>query len=262
MATTTEWKPLSFLGTDSTEQFSLVILNQPILIKKEVMVHLWNKAAYRITVDGGTDRWLEWLERSGVCGVTNLGLPDLVTGDLDSIHPSTMEMLREKSVCIQPTPDQDETDFTKAIKCIRERYSTSLIVTISEVSGRLDQVLSQLNTLHKVEEHIVLISSCCATWLLRAGSHEINVAALKNNDILSHDRWIGLLPVGAPAIATTSGLKWNLDNTEMKFGGLVSSSNTYSNDPVIKVKSDQPLIWSMGISFEDKKTENVLRVPV
>lgn len=39
------------------------------------------------------------------------------------------------------------------------------------------------------------------------------------------------------------------DNQEMKFGGLVSSSNTYSNDPVIKIKADQPLIWSMGVSL-------------
>lgn len=78
-------------------------------------------AAYRITVDGGTDRWFDWLEESGVCGVVNLGLPDLVTGDFDSIRPSTLAMLQEKSVCIESTPKQDLTDFSKAVQCTKDK---------------------------------------------------------------------------------------------------------------------------------------------
>ncbi|XP_026275365.1 thiamin pyrophosphokinase 1 isoform X1 [Frankliniella occidentalis] len=262
MDCSTLWEPLSFLGTEYREPFTLVILNQPISIKKEVMVHLWNNAVYRITVDGGTDRWLDWLEASGACGVSNLGLPDLITGDFDSIRPDTMITLKEKSVCFESTPDQDLTDFSKAVKCAKEKQAANLIIAICEVSGRLDQILSQLNTLHTHEERIVLLSSCSATWLLRPGSHEIYVSGLKSRDILSHDRWIGLIPVGAPSRVTTSGLKWNLDNTEMKFGGLISSSNTYSNDPVIKIKTDQPLIWSMGIDISNnKKSGNQLNIP-
>ncbi|XP_034248856.1 thiamin pyrophosphokinase 1 [Thrips palmi] len=259
MAGSMYWNPLSFLGADPVEPFSLVILNQPISIKKEIMAHLWNKATFRVTVDGGTDRWFEWLESSSICGILNLGLPDVVTGDLDSIRSSTVAMLQEKSVPVFHTPDQDFTDFCKAIRCIKERDAPSLIVAVCEVSGRLDQILSQLNTLHMFEECIVLLSSCSATWLLKPGSHEINVSNLKHNDILSDDRWIGLIPVGAPTIVTTSGLKWNLKNQEMKFGGMISSSNTYGNDPVIKISADQPLIWSMGISISSittGKTQN------
>lgn len=43
LASLTKWEPLSFLEPDTVESFALIILNQPILIKKEVMVHLWNK---------------------------------------------------------------------------------------------------------------------------------------------------------------------------------------------------------------------------
>lgn len=106
-----------------------------------------------------------------------------------------------------------------------------MIVAICEVSGRLDQVLSQLNTLHMFEEYIVLLSSCSATWLLRPGSHEINVSCLKNNEILSDDRWIGLIPVGAPTTVTTSGLKWNLSMCLGEVRTFLSVSSTYIIDP-------------------------------
>lgn len=65
----------------------------------------------------------------------NLGLPDLVTGDLDSIHPNTVAMLREKSVHIESTPDQDFTDFCKAVKCIKERNAVSFSLLFSWVGG-------------------------------------------------------------------------------------------------------------------------------
>lgn len=78
-------------------------------------------AAFRLTVDGGTDRWFEWLQGSKVCGLINSGLPDLVTGDLDSIDPNTLTELQEKSVAVDLTPNQDLTDFSKAIQCLKDR---------------------------------------------------------------------------------------------------------------------------------------------
>lgn len=76
-------------------------------------------------MDGGTDHWFEWLETSNVCGIINLGLPDVVTGDLDSIQSSTLTMLKEKSVPVFHTPDQNFTDFSKSIQCIQEKNAVS-----------------------------------------------------------------------------------------------------------------------------------------
>ena len=39
------------------------------------------------------------------------------------------------------------------------------------------------------------------------------------------------------------GLRWNLDQTEMRFGGLVSTSNLLEADEV-HVESDADLIWT------------------
>ena len=42
-------------------------------------------------------------------------LPDFISGDFDSIDESIKDFYKEKGVAIIPTPNQDETDFTKAL---------------------------------------------------------------------------------------------------------------------------------------------------
>jgi thiamine pyrophosphokinase len=43
-------------------------------------------------------------------------IPDLITGDLDSVNPKSVENLAKLGAKVVRTPDQNETDFTKALK--------------------------------------------------------------------------------------------------------------------------------------------------
>lgn len=44
----------------------------------------------------------------------------------------------------------------------------------------------------------------------------------------------GLIPIGKPSIVTMKGFKWNLENYELSFGGLISTSNHVDETTVLK----------------------------
>lgn len=63
----------------------------------------------------------------------DLKLPDIITGDLDSADPAVVEQFVSMGSRVVHTPNQDETDFFKALMEIEKhslsknhrRYSTS-----------------------------------------------------------------------------------------------------------------------------------------
>lgn len=71
-------------------------------------------AKCRCLVDGGANRWLDFLAKNEKLG--NFANPELLTGDFDSITDHTMKHFRELLTSkIIHTPNQDYTDFTKSL---------------------------------------------------------------------------------------------------------------------------------------------------
>ena len=91
--------------------------------------------------------------------------PDILSGDFDSITTEKIEYFRKNGTKIVETPDQNFTDFTKAVRLALD-FNKSLnqnkdnnntndsqrridtIIAIWSSMGRIDQVLASINTLY------------------------------------------------------------------------------------------------------------------
>ncbi|BES89257.1 thiamin pyrophosphokinase [Nesidiocoris tenuis] len=253
-----KWRPIDAdkIAHFSYGNYAIAVLNTPIRIPPPVLTRLWNGASIRSTIDGGTDRWLEFVKTEAIDASPKF--PDIVSGDFDSIQQSTLALCKENGSEVVPTPDQDFTDFEKGLRALTARCNLRLdsIVVIAELGGRIDQTISCLNTLRIGVElpgspRIYLLSRSCMTWWLSRGSHEITIPRY----LKERQEWCAILPFEPKAdnSVTTTGLKWDLDGGTIKFGGLISSSNTYDKDDksnLVKLRTDAELIWSMGLVWE------------
>lgn len=201
-----------------------------------------------MTVDGGTNRWLDWLKHNNL--QDKLPHPTLITGDMDSCQEDSIKFFSDSKV-IQ-TPDQNATDFSKSLRVLKpymQEMKLSCVVAICETSGRIDQIMANINTLYlnqKESEHypVYILSSNSLSWLLLPGDNEIHIPEYLRN------YWCSLVPFQHPTVVSSSGLRWNLNQTTLEFGGIVSTSNTYeaNSERNVHVSTNKALLWSMGIS--------------
>ncbi|CAG2204395.1 THI80 [Mytilus edulis] len=140
----------------------------------------------------------------------------------------------------------------------------NLIIKVAIVLGsfgdRLDHMFANINSLYEASKitdaQIILISVDTVAFLLQPGHHTISV------DPRACGEWCGLIPVGEPCKSvTTTGLKWNLDKQRLKFGDLISTSNTLESEStdVVTVETDAALLWTMGI-IPDKEEDTVYQM--
>ncbi|XP_077297064.1 thiamine pyrophosphokinase 1-like [Arctopsyche grandis] len=238
------------------KNYAVMILNQPIIHPSQFLIPFWNGANIRMTVDGGTNRWFNFIDGHNT---DEKILPiDIVTGDFDSINNVNLKKAQDIGAKIISTENQDETDFTKAIRalseqCLQRNIEIDTIFVICQSSGRIDQIMANINTLYEIvklklcNESITtcLFSNDSFTWLLQPGKHVINVPdALKT----SKNAWCGLVPIGEKCDnLSTTGLKWNLDRGSLAFGSLVSTSNTYDGSNFVTIENEVQLLWCMGL---------------
>ncbi|KAI3975285.1 hypothetical protein MKX01_033525 [Papaver californicum] len=146
------------------------------------------------------------------------------------------------------------TDLHKCISFILDAIpnvdkSDLCILVAGALGGRFDHEIGNINVLCKFSDtRIVLISDDCLIQLLPSNHrHEINILSSLEGP------HCGLIPIAtASAKATISGLQWDLDDTEMKFGGLISTSNIVRKEK-ITVQSDSDLLWTISIQKPNRR---------
>ncbi|XP_062143316.1 thiamine pyrophosphokinase 1 isoform X2 [Alnus glutinosa] len=181
--------------------------------------------------------------------VRNRYKPEVIKGDMDSVRKDVLDFYSNLGTeIVDESHDQDTTDLHKCIAYIRDvtpniDKSNLCILVAGALGGRFDHEIGNINVLCSFSStRIILLSDDCLIHLLpRTHHHEIHIQPSVEGP------HCGLIPIGTPSRSTTTtGLEWNLDNTEMSFGGLVSTSNIVKEEK-ITVRSDSNLLWTISI---------------
>ncbi|XP_021280513.1 thiamine pyrophosphokinase 1-like [Herrania umbratica] len=175
--------------------------------------------------------------------------PDVIKGDMDSIRTEVLDFYTSLGTeIIDKSHDQDTTDLHKCVTYIRDfapdlDKSNLCILVAGALGGRFDHEMGNLNVLCRFSSlRIVLLSDDSLIHLLpRTHHHEIHILSSIEGP------QCGLIPIGMPSrSSTTTGLQWDLNETEMRFGGLISTSNIVTGEKVM-VQSDSDLLWTISI---------------
>lgn len=95
------------------------------------------------------------------------------------------------------------------------------MLTIAETSGRIDQIMANINTLFKAQSilpqnTVFILSRSSISWLLVPGKHSIEIPL----EILEKRKWCSLVPIREKCVATSVGLKWDLSKIFLKINKL------------------------------------------
>lgn len=163
-----------------------------------------------IAVDGGADQALA------------LGhVPQAVSGDMDSVTPAARQAIGAERFV--ETPDQDYTDFHKALELI----DAPLILAAGFTGKRLDHELACYNTLVRLPKKQVII----------VGEEDICLhlsAPLQLN--LPVGTRVSLFPMAQVTVRAT-GLVWPVEDLQMSPWGRTGTSNA-SSSPEVTITSD------------------------
>lgn len=171
-----------------------------------------------ICADGG-------LEHARIMGIT----PNLTVGDFDSYTGEVTGEVRRFN------PEKDYTDTHIAVtEALKRGYRE--IVLLGATGTRLDHTLSNIGLL----EYIALQGG---TGYIINETNKITVIN-KSSVVKREEGWhLSLIPIGEVKGVTLKGLKYPLDNYDLKFCESLAVSNEFTDtDAIIEIKSGSLIV--------------------
>jgi thiamine pyrophosphokinase len=181
---------------------AVLVVNGTLSLEAEPLLRRAVEASDLVVgVDGGTYHLL----RLGL-------LPQIVTGDFDSLAANDREHLAGQGVHLYHTPDQDFTDLDKATFAAINVFGATQIHVFAATGGRLDHIYSVLSTVIKYGRivDIRLVDEFGETFLVPES------LVLTGADLPG--RTLSLLALGTVEGITTVGVRWPLDNETLAPG--------------------------------------------
>ncbi|MCJ1321576.1 hypothetical protein MMC15_006921 [Xylographa vitiligo] len=209
-------------------------------------------------------------------------IPHAVCGDMDSVHPDVLEHYSNLGTKVYRDPDQYSTDLTKCLRHLSspewkqytfrhwDRYQTlarkakqhevskqssvSLddtldVLVVGSLGGRADQAFSLIHHLYAVDEDpqiqcgdVYLLTPESVIFLLRKGRNRIHTPVAKSQ--LGEN--VGIIPVSKPAVISTQGLEWDVQEWRTEFGKQVSTSNHVRREEV-EVTTTERVLFTVDL---------------
>jgi len=243
-----------------------------ILVNGEIpndhrLVSCWNAAQVRICADGGANQ-LYSVDKDKYT-------PDHIVGDLDSSNKEVLEHYKKKGVAVIHNSDQNSTDLQKALNLLKKIETLphgvfDTITILGGIGGDFSHEMANVNAVYQVlGKKAMLLSPANLAFVLPKGKHLIRIhrrilaqnlagsaaKAMDDNEEANAEsidaKWsppstvfCSLLPIGEKCTnVSTKGLRWDLNNQVLEFGGMVSSSNEFLHN-VAEIETSHPLLWN------------------
>lgn len=173
------------------------------------------EASLSIAVDGG---WLAHRHAKVE--------PDVVLGDFDSCGDvSEIEKIFPRTA-IEKLPDQEHTDFEKALNWIMGKETPAKIIILGGLGKRMDHSLSNLMIAGRINPSVEIVFDDEHEHVRRITPQ--TPLSLKGRKGTS----LSLLPMGACEQVESIGLNWELEKAEFSWDRMVSQSNQCASDDV------------------------------
>ncbi len=175
---------------------------------------------------------------SGYDHALSLGIQvDLLIGDLDSISPTGLEHAHDSGVTVDAFPrDKDATDLELAIRSAIDLGATTIDIHGGE-DGRIDHLLGvALSLSHDRWEPTSIVWHTRTGTVSRVTNRRPLVASVSVGDTVS------LVPVGDVLGATTTGLRWPLEDAPLGRGTSLGMSNEAESETITVTVSEGILL--------------------
>ena len=167
-----------------------------------------------VGADGGADRLLA-LD----------AVPDAVIGDLDSLSAPSRRMLGNK---VHHIPDQDNTDFDKALAHIRAPF----ILGLGFMGARVD---------HALAAYSGLVRAAHQTCILLGPRDLVFLAPLRLRLNLRRGTRLSLFPMGQVR-GHSQGLSWPIAGIDFAPDGIIGTSNQVSGPIDLQFETRKMLV--------------------
>ncbi len=189
---------------------SILVLNGP-LRWTESLARIAEEAPRVLAADGGADA----LARIGI-------RPDVVIGDLDSISPGVRGWVGEDRMCHRP--DQDRTDFEKALEFAFSQSDVRRLIVLGALGGRLDHTIGNLG---------VLAREARGNRLVLVGETERVLATRDSIELASRPGETWSFWTFDPSVRVTiDGVRWPVVDAALTIACHPSISNEAAGDRV------------------------------